>query len=458
MAEQSFSFRKFMMDPKSSVMTYIADNIPPDRITHQQGSAQTDSLNGQPGQNPNGFQQNIVQNQSNQALAALSQTPSPRPTHGRPVQSLPLPAGQPYFSSNLDQPNQPMSSSPFNSNTQTAPRPETPQWRIQESQQAQPQTQNLSGQSNVIKMGALGEVPPPGERRAKSSPQSAARQYHRMVLDFNSKKSYFFLAQFREYTPSLMTCAKTDLDLEHNFHTMASIAYELEAQAHRIWSLRVEHSWEFEGFLESGHQSVITGWQAQYEMWADTVLDIQEGHFSPSEVKPSMSVSDLMSGVVQGWDSHGAQDNSGYQELQNNTQSHGPMQAQEMGQLQNLSIKQNMPTQATMADLRLEQPAPPGAFPQSNLLAYNETGLHQSMPPQQRHQRQQQQQQDSALQQIPVGQNRIPFIGTTLQQGQSVQPGPLPNQQGQRMPQGPGPYPQQAQNSVIGSYTTWLWA
>lgn len=203
MAEQSRSFRKFMMDPKSSVMTYIADNIPPDRIAHQQGNAQTNSLHGQSTQDPSGFQQNIGQNQSNQAIAALSQTSSPQPTYGRPVQSPPLLAGQPYVASNLDQPNQPTSSRPFSSKTQTAPRPETPQWRLQESQLAQPQAQNLSSQSNVIDMGALGQVPPPSDKRRKSSPQSAPRQYHRMILEFHAKMSSFFLAQSREYAPIL---------------------------------------------------------------------------------------------------------------------------------------------------------------------------------------------------------------------------------------------------------------
>ena len=185
--------------------------------------------------------------------------------------------------------------------------------------------------------------------------------------------------------PSFATCAKTDLDLEYDFHAMTSLAYELEAQAHRIWILRVEHSWEFDGFSESGHQSAITGWQERYEMWADTVLDIQVGYFSPSEAKPSMNISDLMSGGAQGWDPYGEQDYSGHQELQNNNmQSHGSMQAQEMAQAQNLSIKQDMPPQADMVNLQLEKPALPGAFPQSNLPPYDGTGSNQSMPPQQR--------------------------------------------------------------------------
>ena len=240
---------------------------------------------------------------------------------------------------------------------------------------------------------------------------------------------------------------------------MASIAYELEAQAHRIWSLRVEHSWEFEGYSESGHQSVISGWQAQYEMWADTVLDIQEGHSNPSDAKPSMSSNGLVNGVAQGWDSQGRQDNSGHQELQNNKmQSHGPMQAQEMPQLQNLTIGQNLPPQANMANFQSEQPTFPGAFPPSSQPTVTGGAVNQNMP------LQKQQQQNPSLQQMPVGQNGMSNMGTGAQNGQFMQPGPLPAQQGQgmppgqgpyqqgqRMPQGAGAYPQQGQNLPSGA-------
>ena len=58
---------------------------------------------------------------------------------------------------------------------------------------------------------------------------------------------------------------------------MASAAYELESLSHRLWRIRSEHAHEFESFQETGHQFCILHWQAQYELWADTVLDIQEG-------------------------------------------------------------------------------------------------------------------------------------------------------------------------------------
>ena len=57
---------------------------------------------------------------------------------------------------------------------------------------------------------------------------------------------------------------------------MVALAYELESLAHRIWSLRYEHLSEFDAYSETAHQAIITHWQAQYDLWADTVADIQE--------------------------------------------------------------------------------------------------------------------------------------------------------------------------------------
>ena len=58
---------------------------------------------------------------------------------------------------------------------------------------------------------------------------------------------------------------------------MSSLAYELESLCRRIWALRRDHAEEFEDFSNVGHASVISTWQARYGLWADTVLDLQEG-------------------------------------------------------------------------------------------------------------------------------------------------------------------------------------
>lgn len=98
MAEPSHGFRKFMLDPKTSVMTYIADNIPSDRIYHAQGGnavAHTQSQPNHPQQsNDPDSQQFQAQGQSSQGQTFLEPSNGP----------LNLGHTQPFQSSNV-QPN-----------------------------------------------------------------------------------------------------------------------------------------------------------------------------------------------------------------------------------------------------------------------------------------------------------------------------------------------------------------
>lgn len=223
---------------------------------------------------------------------------------------------------------------------------------------------------------------------------------------------------------------------------MASAAYELEAQSRRIWSLRVEHAWEFEGFTEASHQSVITGWQAQFELWADTVLDIQEGHFNPTQSKPESHDNGLMSTTSEGWDPRRRQENNGNIGTDSKLPANIPVQAPQMPQLQNLSLGQNSPPQQNMPYPGFSQPTPPGAFPQSSPAGPNENSVNPGIVGQQ--------QPSPQLQQMPMGQSTTPNMASSGQNGQSMQqPGSLPNGQTQNMPLGQGSY-QQAQSTPQG--------
>lgn len=221
MADQnSRGFRKFMLDPKSSVMTYIADNIPPDHLSHQQGS------NGRPPngpmnnsqqpnlQDPNRLQQNQIlsQNPQNQSQDGLMRPPlptrpsqsntpssSPRPGYAGPVQNSHMPTNAPYIASNISQASQgqngysgaqsqiPDSQSMSNSSM------------AQESMsQEGPQSNYSSIQDSHPSIGTIGQGPPqPGARR-RNSPQSAPRLYHRMVLEYEITKQAFFAAKSRK--------------------------------------------------------------------------------------------------------------------------------------------------------------------------------------------------------------------------------------------------------------------
>ncbi len=129
--------------------------------------------------------------------------------------------------------------------------------------------------SNEASAGHSALSPPPAGPRKKSSTQSAQRLYHRMFLDFEASKSAFFAARSRECS-ALPSHLIANQSAERNNQNIVSLAYQLEALAHRLWSLRYEHAWEFEGCNDAGHQAIISYWQAEYGLWSDTVFDIQE--------------------------------------------------------------------------------------------------------------------------------------------------------------------------------------
>lgn len=220
--ESSRGFRRFMLDPKSSVMNYIADNIPSEHPSHQQGSNgrvhQAGPTSGQQPnvQDPNGLQQNQIpsHNTQNQAQDGFmhshlphrpsqvnSQSSSPRPGYAQPVQSSQLPIAAPYVASNLGHSHHGMDgsagaqsqfpSSQSVSNLSLAQEPTT--------QPGQYSSIQNGGQSTAT---LLGQGPPePGARR-KNSPQSAPRLYHRMVLQYEIIKKAFFAAKSRK--PALL--------------------------------------------------------------------------------------------------------------------------------------------------------------------------------------------------------------------------------------------------------------
>ncbi|KAF6224525.1 hypothetical protein HO133_011102 [Letharia lupina] len=402
MADQNTrGFRKFMLDPKSSVMTYIADNIPPEHISHQQGSngrLQNGALNGQQPnvQDPNRLQQNQIlsQNPQNQSQDAFmrpplpnrpsqsnSQSSSPRPGYAQPVQSSQMPMNTPYIASNMSQADQGLSGYSGAQSQLPGSQSMSNLSLAQESMSQQgPQGQYSSNQNGSPSTAMMGQGPPqPGARR-RNSPQSAPRLYHRMALDFEITKKAFFLAKSRKSLPSPHQLSFTDIFPERNTQETASAAYELESSSRRIWGLRHEHSWEFEGYSEAGHEAVFAHWRAEYEMWADTVLDIQDGQILADAANASKYGNASADRDAEGWDSQPGQARSGFQELNGGNRYLGPSSMpqeqtptpqqqvfpqQQMPQLQTLSMDQPLPPAQSMQNNQPPQPMPPGAFPQT---------------------------------------------------------------------------------------------
>ena len=199
MADQTRGFRKFVLDPKSSVMTYIAENIPQ---AHQQGdpslgSSQQNSITSQQvdPNNANWIQQNLGQSHVNGSQSSFGH---PQDSYAQQAQSSQGPFGQAYIASNL---NQPIPSPANSSLLESVPRPDPPQWQIggqnPYSQQATPMKDPMA-HNNPQSINSLLSGPPPAGARRVTSPQSAQRQYHRMVLDFERAKNIFSVAQSRK--------------------------------------------------------------------------------------------------------------------------------------------------------------------------------------------------------------------------------------------------------------------
>lgn len=292
-----------MSDPKSSVLTYIAENLPPDHRQqgttpshHTQSSAAYVPPNGnsaayvpsshpenqyQQGQ-PSSISQSFIQPN---AAVLLSLSPS---INAQLAQGMHSPLMHPQVVSNpsrqatpellqpgAQQPQELVQTSFSRPLVQQEGTGMVQQSMYQQDPRSRPSEMTSQNHCNEVSSGHSMLSPPPAGPRKKSSPQSAQRLYHRIILDFETSKIAFFAARSRRCSafPNHMI---PNQNVERNNQEIVSLAYQLEALAHRLWSLRYEHSWEFEGCNDAGHQAIISYWQAEYGLWSDTVLDIQE--------------------------------------------------------------------------------------------------------------------------------------------------------------------------------------
>ena len=232
--DNNHSFRKFLNDPKTSVMGYIAENIPSDRLgsaaqgqsgrpppsprpqhaeTQQQQSNLQQSPN-QPGNNlgyQNQQEYGIQSGNGGSGYGAQGQlTSSQSISPPLPLYSQPL-SSQAYIASNVRQHHQadPRYGVPHSGISSQVPHQHSGLLQSisnlgqsfshgDSSYNPDLGYLNSSGQASGPSPAALGQGPPlPGQRR-KSSPQSASRMYHRMVLEFEVVKNSYFDARSRK--------------------------------------------------------------------------------------------------------------------------------------------------------------------------------------------------------------------------------------------------------------------
>ena len=205
--------RKFMNDPKSSVMSYLAESMAAQHLQQQQMQQQNPGTGG-PQQNSSSYGQqypnqgsnslsNQFQNPGNGSQTSLTpsqtaqtsgnfQPPSSQPGYSQQSQNSPMPPSTSHLASNIGSSvSRPMEVYVEDSSTH-------PQLQQQESHVQAPQ-QPSQNQGSDMSMTSLGKAPPTSSMKHTSSPQSAPRLYHRMNLDFEATKSAFFTARARKY-------------------------------------------------------------------------------------------------------------------------------------------------------------------------------------------------------------------------------------------------------------------
>ena len=233
--DNNHSFRKFLNDPKTSVMGYIAENIPADRMgntaqgqsgrpfasphpqyaemQHQQASSQQGP--NQPGNNLGYQNQQGYGSESGNggpSYGAQGHINGPQRFSPPPLNSQP-PSSQPHVASNLSQHQlvDPRYEIPQSEATSQVPTHQhsgllhsishlgqSLSSRGDQTYNPQLGYLNSSGQASGPSLTVLGHGPPlPGQRR-KSSPQSASRMYHRMILDFEVVRNSYFDAKKRK--------------------------------------------------------------------------------------------------------------------------------------------------------------------------------------------------------------------------------------------------------------------
>ena len=228
---------------------------------------------------------------------------------------------------------------------------------------------------------------------------------------------------------------------------MSTAAYELESLSRKIWTLRRDHAGDFEEFSGLGHASVLASWQAQYELWADTVLDLQDAQTltngssswtgdngrqgdsqPPWSMPQALPVQSMPSGPSMG------QQNPPYmQNSQMQPQSQNIIQSQ---QQPSVNVQNSQPLQSGFGiqDNQQMEPTAPGAFLQGSSPVLNKPSSGPSMPPQQ-------QMQNNQPPQKQIQQSQPPIPGPSMQSNQNMPPR-------QNMPSGqnmPPPNPQSGQ-------------
>ena len=218
MAEQNHGFRKFILDPKSSVMSYIADNMPAGHSAQHPafpvlGLEQNANMNTQSQLYPPHLPPSSLTH-TQAGMQWSGQLPTPNLQQAASTQPTVFPQMsnfQPYMASNLSSPNyhnveRPVAQSQLTSLVpQSSIEQDDSQATVQQGlskpgnlhQTLQPDSNINHGLVSSSSVGNFG-IESLSLMPKQSTSLSTARQYHRMILNYELVKSKFFGAKSRK--------------------------------------------------------------------------------------------------------------------------------------------------------------------------------------------------------------------------------------------------------------------
>ncbi|KAF2187542.1 hypothetical protein K469DRAFT_748832 [Zopfia rhizophila CBS 207.26] len=291
------AFRRFILDPKTSVKSYLAESLVenhqynnpqgnqlpyqssapsyshqtlPIDHPHQYESEQAASLQGyqtaysQP-QNASieqdSFQHRMPHHSSSSyelpfsgvtTIPDVYQIQHQNPSYGAPqhLEQLPPHIPQPYQSPPPPEAPVPASSPPPLQHPQAYPTQRGTSVLSEPSSFTPPQKQN------AIPHSRYGPAPPPAD--SLNATVLAPRTYHRMVVNFETLKLLYYTAKAQPH----------HIDL-------SAPAAKLKSLAREIWTMRFTRAQEFE-YSDSAHEQIITVWKTEFELWSDVLEDLAD--------------------------------------------------------------------------------------------------------------------------------------------------------------------------------------
>lgn len=246
--------QELILDPKNTVRKYIENSMTQNDHNkyeaqgHQAGPHAQDLSSLVPNYNTPD-----TRRPSNSGVQSFAPYPSPElqnPALGR-TSSPPQPGNAPF---------QPQPPQPPQQTYPYRPVPETPD------------------------KGLVGPAPPPAEPSISAFP--APRLYHRMITEYQTITTIFYMAKSRKTrTPlfqihrwlELLTISFSNAT-EQTHNDLSPLASRLKYLAREIWNLRYSRAAEFP-YSAATTEERVTEWKVQYEYWADVLEDLLDPRY-----------------------------------------------------------------------------------------------------------------------------------------------------------------------------------